>query len=442
MRKNYAIACSGVRFCSTSISRTGPCACTMSSARCSNAAIGNRSPAGMACFWTASAWQIGQSCHRTSSTCGAVSPIISRARDARRKHAASCSTSIGSRLSWLPLISTRCSPISSSMPGDETITQLRHALRTAAHILGREPQQLAVSASRAVDRRDSGDHRLLDQARARKSGAWLRPLTPSLISDPALLRTLEGHANRSARWRSRPTASEQCPGRWTTLSRCGSWTPARCCAPLRVTQARSARWRSRPTASARCPRRRTTTLKVWELETGTLLRTLEGHTSSVDAVAITPDGKRAVSGSSDTTLKVWELETGVLLRTLEGHAGSGLRGSHHAGRQARSVRSRGTGRSRCGNWRQAHCCARWKGTQAQSTRGDHARRRARGVRLRGQHAQGVGAGDRCAAAHAGRARRLGQRGGDHARRQAGGIRLVGPHAQGVGLGHGRAAAHA
>ena len=35
---------------------------------------------------------------------------------------------------------------------------------------------------------------------------------------------------------------------------------------------------------------------------------------------MTPDGKRAVSGSDDKTLKVWDLESGRELRTLEGHA--------------------------------------------------------------------------------------------------------------------------
>ena len=37
-------------------------------------------------------------------------------------------------------------------------------------------------------------------------------------------------------------------------------------------------------------------------------------------VAVTPDGKRAVSASEDKTLKVWDLETGRALRTLEGHS--------------------------------------------------------------------------------------------------------------------------
>jgi WD40 repeat protein len=61
------------------------------------------------------------------------------------------------------------------------------------------------------------------------------------------------------------------------------------------------------------------TLIVWDLETGRQLRTLRGHKGSVTAVAITADGRRAVSASYDKTLKVWDLETGRELRTLQGH---------------------------------------------------------------------------------------------------------------------------
>jgi WD40 repeat protein len=61
------------------------------------------------------------------------------------------------------------------------------------------------------------------------------------------------------------------------------------------------------------------TLKVWDLESGRVLRTLEGH-SAIYGVALTPDGKRAVSAASDNTLKVWDLESGCALHTLEGHS--------------------------------------------------------------------------------------------------------------------------
>jgi WD40 repeat protein len=34
--------------------------------------------------------------------------------------------------------------------------------------------------------------------------------------------------------------------------------------------------------------------------------TLQGHTRSVNAVAVTPNGRHVVSGSDDTTLRVWD----------------------------------------------------------------------------------------------------------------------------------------
>ncbi len=55
---------------------------------------------------------------------------------------------------------------------------------------------------------------------------------------------------------------------------------------------------------------------------GPLLQTLEGHSDRVNGVAVTADGKRAVSASYDMTLKVWDLENGHALHTLEGHSGA------------------------------------------------------------------------------------------------------------------------
>ena len=48
-----------------------------------------------------------------------------------------------------------------------------------------------------------------------------------------------------------------------------------------------------------------------------MIRTLKGHNGDVNAVSVLPDGKRAISGSSDGTLKVWDLESGEVLHTLE-----------------------------------------------------------------------------------------------------------------------------
>jgi WD40 repeat protein/serine/threonine protein kinase len=61
------------------------------------------------------------------------------------------------------------------------------------------------------------------------------------------------------------------------------------------------------------------TLRVWDLEGNLSVRSLARHTGPIKAVAVTPDGRRAVSASSDHTLRVWDLESGQSLRTLRGH---------------------------------------------------------------------------------------------------------------------------
>ena len=62
-----------------------------------------------------------------------------------------------------------------------------------------------------------------------------------------------------------------------------------------------------------------TTLRVWDLESGEAIRTLHGHTSGVNAMALTSDGHRIVSGSDDMTLRVWDLESGVTIHSLQDH---------------------------------------------------------------------------------------------------------------------------
>jgi len=58
------------------------------------------------------------------------------------------------------------------------------------------------------------------------------------------------------------------------------------------------------------------TLKVWDLASGEEVRTLAGHDGPVNALAITPDGRQVVSGSWDGALKVWDLASGEQLKTL------------------------------------------------------------------------------------------------------------------------------
>jgi WD40 repeat protein len=74
-----------------------------------------------------------------------------------------------------------------------------------------------------------------------------------------------------------------------------------------------------------------------------LVRTLTGHEDWVTSVAVSPDGRLALSSSNDRTLKLWDLATGQARLTLTGHAGSVLAAEILPdGRQALSASEDGT----------------------------------------------------------------------------------------------------
>ncbi|MBD2362737.1 trypsin-like peptidase domain-containing protein [Anabaena minutissima FACHB-250] len=63
-----------------------------------------------------------------------------------------------------------------------------------------------------------------------------------------------------------------------------------------------------------------TTIKIWNIATGQVVRTLNDHSDYVASVAFSPDGRTLVSGSGDNTIKIWNLATGQVIRTLNGHS--------------------------------------------------------------------------------------------------------------------------
>jgi WD40 repeat protein len=58
------------------------------------------------------------------------------------------------------------------------------------------------------------------------------------------------------------------------------------------------------------------TIKLWNLATGKVIRTLTGHTNDVVDVALSPDGKTIISGSDDGTVRLWDLATGNEIASL------------------------------------------------------------------------------------------------------------------------------
>ena len=64
------------------------------------------------------------------------------------------------------------------------------------------------------------------------------------------------------------------------------------------------------------------TVKIWDLETGDCLLTLDDHISNVCTVAFSPDGKTVISGGQEPLIKLWDLETQTCLQTFEHRHGT------------------------------------------------------------------------------------------------------------------------
>jgi WD40 repeat protein len=63
------------------------------------------------------------------------------------------------------------------------------------------------------------------------------------------------------------------------------------------------------------------TVRLWALESGRELRRFEGHADLIWSVALSPNGRRALSGSEDHLVRLWEMGSGRELFRLRGHTG-------------------------------------------------------------------------------------------------------------------------
>ncbi|MEZ6053389.1 MAG: WD40 repeat domain-containing protein [Planctomycetaceae bacterium] len=60
-------------------------------------------------------------------------------------------------------------------------------------------------------------------------------------------------------------------------------------------------------------------MRLWDTDTGELLRVLTGHSSDVNGVAFSPDGDVLATISDDHTIGLWNPDSGERAATLRGH---------------------------------------------------------------------------------------------------------------------------
>ena len=61
-------------------------------------------------------------------------------------------------------------------------------------------------------------------------------------------------------------------------------------------------------------------IKVWDLQTGALKRTLQSDSGEIESLAIAPDGDIVVSGSGDRMVRIWDMSADRAPKMLKGHA--------------------------------------------------------------------------------------------------------------------------
>jgi WD40 repeat protein len=59
------------------------------------------------------------------------------------------------------------------------------------------------------------------------------------------------------------------------------------------------------------------TVRIWDVVSGAVQHTMEGHTGSVNSVAFSSDGLHIVSGSYDNTVRIWDGNTGATQYVLD-----------------------------------------------------------------------------------------------------------------------------
>ena len=164
-----------------------------------------------------------------------------------------------------------------------TIELLQSVMLLSSHVLLQDPSQLYTQLiGRLLKEKASDIKSMIEQIRKTRRGPCLYPLTATLLPpNRSLIRTITGFTGSVVAVAVTPDGKQIVAG------------------------------------SDDC------TIKVWDLETGAVNKTLKNHSASVKAIVVTPDGKKVISaGSNEKTIKVWDMESGTEIGTFEGHSGS------------------------------------------------------------------------------------------------------------------------
>ena len=202
---------------------------------------------------------------------------------------------------------------------DDAIWRLGRALKLASYVLAEDKRQLAGQLiGRLMDDEGLKIGELLMQARERQTGTWLCPVTATLATPGgALLSTRRGKTDGVKEVAITPDGSkavsyESHQHTLTVWDLKGSQPPRVMAGHSDSIEALALTPDCRWAVTAA----RDKTLKVWDLEQARVICALRGHGHWVLDLALTDDGKTAISSGGDNTIRLWDLTTGTKQRTI------------------------------------------------------------------------------------------------------------------------------
>lgn len=64
------------------------------------------------------------------------------------------------------------------------------------------------------------------------------------------------------------------------------------------------------------------TVRLWDLESGSMVRVFRGHSGAVEDVSVSPDGRLTASVSWDGSVRFWDMASGRQIRSCQGPPGA------------------------------------------------------------------------------------------------------------------------
>lgn len=173
------------------------------------------------------------------------------------------------------------------LPQDETLRLIQNAIRLSAHVIANDKDQLfSQLTGRLLMSRQTQIRDFVAGMQSFNARPWLRPIRPALYqAGGPLIRSLSFHSHIV---------------RCVTVARNGG-----------LAASGSERSTTRPGDSS---------VKIWDLDSGALVRILRDYTIDVYAVEVTHNNRILITGGKDKEVRLWDLTTGSPFSDpLKGH---------------------------------------------------------------------------------------------------------------------------